>query len=163
MTGRIGTYSAGRSIEFAYRVVDNDPSTSGFIIMLLQDTGLEGHMTLRDYETFADILASTNTECSVTSYARKVLTDADLSAPTIVPANDRIDFHIPDQSFGLLETGQTIAASVIGYAPDVSGADSTIIQVKTSIPASPVATDGTEFWWRPSAPAWRGISSPAGQ
>lgn len=155
MTARISTIAAGRLNEFVNRVNNNDPATSGFIAMLLQDTGLETMTVLRDYDDFAAILASTNTECSVASYNRIVLTDADIGAYTVDDANNRIDFDIADQSFGSLETGQNIAAVIVGYAPDTAGADSTIIPCKITIPTSAVATTGNEFFWRTPSGLWR--------
>jgi hypothetical protein len=53
-----------------------------------------------------------------------------------------------------LEAGETIAASVLCYAPDTGGADSTMIPVHISIPSTPVDTNGETFNWRTPSGLW---------
>lgn len=157
MASAIPNIAKGRINEFARRVDGNDPATAGFVVVLLQDTGLETLGVLEDYDTLAAILGSTNTEVSVTSYARLVLTDTDVAPPTVDDGADEQTFDTGDFDFGALEAGQDVAAAVICYAPDTGGADSTFIPVHITIPASPVATNGEVFhfrtpngWWTAS-------------
>ncbi len=154
MAATIPNIAKGRINEFVNRVNDNDPAASGFIVALLQDTGLEAIGVLRDYDTLALLLAAANTECTVTSYARLVLTDTDVIAPVVDDSGDKQDFDTGDFDFSTLETGQTIAASVMCYAPDTTGADSTLIPVQITVPASGVATNGETFFWRTPNGIW---------
>lgn len=148
MASSIPNIAKGRINEFARRVNNNDPATSGFIVALLQDTGLEAIGVLQDYDTLALLLASTNTECSVASYARLVLTDTDIGDPTVDDGLDEQTFDTGDFDFGTLEAGQNIAAAVICYAPDTAGADSTLIPVHITVPAAVVPTNGELFHFR---------------
>lgn len=154
MTATIPNVAKGRINEFVKRVDGNDPSTSGFVVALLQDTGLDTIDELRDFDTLAAILAGSNTECSVASYSRLVLTDTDIGDTTVDDSGNSQDFDTGDFDFGALESGQTIAASVMCYAPDTTGADSTFIPVHVSIPASTVDTNGETFHWRTPNGLW---------
>jgi hypothetical protein len=154
MTATIPNIAKGRINEFVNRVNDNDPATSGFVVVLLVTTGLEAIGVLRDYDTLAAILAAANDECTVASYARLVLTDTDVAAPTVDDGADTQSFDTGDFDFGALETGQTIGASVMCYAPDTTGADSTFIPVQITVPTAGIATDGTTFFWRTPNGIW---------
>lgn len=154
MPATIPNVAKGRVNEFVNRVNDNDPATSGFVVVLLTDAGLESLATLRDYDTLAAILAGTNTESAVASYARLVLDDTDVAAPTVDDGADEQTFDVADFDFGALEAGENIAASVVSYAPDTGGADSTMIPVHISIPASAVPTNGELFHWRTPDGLW---------
>jgi hypothetical protein len=109
---------------------------------------------LRDYDTLALILAAANTECDVASYVRLELTDTDVAPPTIDDGGDEQTFDTADFDFGTLEATQTIAASVICYAPDVAGADTTLIPCQITIPTTPVDTNGEIFHWRTPSGWW---------
>jgi hypothetical protein len=148
MPATIPNISKGRGNEFVNRVNDNDPATAGFVVVLLQDTGLETLATLRDHDTLAVILAAANTECGVASYVRLVLTDTDVAPPTVDDGADEQTFDTDDFDFGTLEAGETIAASVICYAPDTGDADTTFIPCQITIPAATVDTNGETFHWR---------------
>ena len=154
MTATIPNIAKGRINEFVNRVNDNDPATSGFIVALLTDAGIEAIGVLRDYDTLAALLAGTNTESAVASYARLVLTDTDVAAPTVDDTGDQQTFDIADFDFGALEAGENIAAAVVCYAPDVSGADSTLIPVHITVPAAVVATNGEIFHFRTPSGLW---------
>lgn len=153
MTATIANIAKGRINEFVNRVNNNDPSTAGFIVFLLQDTGLDAIDTLRDFDAM-DVLLAANTECSVASYARLVLTDTEVGAPTVDDSGNQQTFDVGDFDFGALEAGQNIAASIIAYAPDVAGATSTMVVVHISIPASVVPTNGEIFNWRTPNGLW---------
>jgi len=148
MTATIPNIAKGRINEFVHRVNDNDPATAGFVVVLLTDAGLETLAVLRDHDTLAVILAAANTESAVASYARLVLDDTDVAAPTVDDGGDEQTFDTADFDFGSLEAGENIAASVISYAPDTGGADTTFIPVQITIPAATVPTNGELFHWR---------------
>ncbi len=147
MPATIPNISKGRINEYVIRVDGNDPATAQFVIMLLTDAGIESLAVLRDYDDFAAILAAANTESAVAAYARLVLTDTDVGAPVVDDGADEQTFDTGDFDFGLLEAGENIAASVIGYDAAQAG-DGSIIPVQITIPASVVATNGETFHWR---------------
>ena len=149
MAARIPNIAKGRINEYVIRVNNNDPANAVFVVMLLTDSGLETMATLVDYDDFGAILAAANTESAVSAYARLILDDTDVTDPTVDDGGDEQTFDTGDFDFGLLEAGENIAASIIGYDPDsTGGADSAIIPVQITIPAAVVATNGETFHWR---------------
>lgn len=155
MSAFIFNIAKGRLNEYAIRVDGNDPANSAFIVMLLQDTGLETQAVLEDYDDFAALLAAANTECTVASYARLVWVDTDLAAPVVDDSGNKQDFDVADFDFGLLETGQNISAAVIGYDNDTAtGTDANIIPVHCTIPAATVPTNGETFNFRTPSGLW---------
>lgn len=89
----------GRVAEFQNRVKNNDPANSALVIVILKAAGLETDATLKDYADLSTLLAAANDEATNTGYARKVLTDADVSAISVDNTNDRVDADFPDQTF----------------------------------------------------------------
>lgn len=154
MPATIPNIAKGRENEFVHRVLNGDPATAGFVVVLLQDTDIEDLATLRDYDTLEDILAGDNVECSVSSYSRLVLDGDDISAPTVNDSNDAQTFDIPDQDFGALEAGQSIQGVVMCYAPNTAGADSTMIPVYIDRFDTAVPLNGEIFHWRTPNGLW---------
>lgn len=111
----------GRVAEFYNRVQSNDPANSALVIVAINTTATDA--TLKDLDTMAAIEADANTaEATNVGYARKVLTDADLSALSVDDTNDRIDLDFADQ------TWSAVAASpgawtdlIICYDSDTTG------------------------------------------
>lgn len=121
--------SLGREVEFHARVDGNDPANSALILMVLSSTGLEPDATLKDYDTFAAILVS-NDEADNTNYARKTLTDADLSPYTVDDTLNNITLPLANQTFTSIAAGDSWAKGVLGYDSDTtSGTDANIIPV----------------------------------
>jgi hypothetical protein len=89
----------------------------------------ESDGTLQDLDTLAAVLANASTaEVTNTNYARKVLTDADLSALSPDDANDRMDLDIPDQTWSAVAAGDAWTDLLVCYDADTTGgADSDII------------------------------------
>jgi hypothetical protein len=156
MAAVIANIAKGRLNEFARRVNGNDPGTSVFKVVLLQAAGLEAIGTLQDYDDLATLLAATNDEITVASYARQVLTDASIADPTVDDGANTQTWDISaDVSFGALEAGQTVGAAVIVYMPDTAGADGTAIPVYIVVPAASIPLNGEIFWFRsPGATLW---------
>lgn len=130
MADGVFNIAKGRVGEFYARVDANDPANSALVIVALKAAGLEADATLQDYDDLAAILAATNDEATNTNYARKVLTDADLSAPVPDDTNNRFDFDIPDPvwSPGPTATGGAWGKLLVCYDPDTAaGTDSSII------------------------------------
>jgi len=153
MAATIPNIAKGRINEFVRRVDTDDPSTSGFVVFLLQDTGLDAIDTLRDFDDMAALLAG-NTEVSASPYARLVLIETNVATPTIDDSGNQQTFDVADFDFGALVAGQNVAASVIAYAANTAGATSTMIPVHVSIPASVVPTNGETFHWRTPSGLW---------
>lgn len=124
--------SRGRAVELHRRVDGNDPAASAIVLVVLAETGLESDDVLRDYDTLAAILAASNNEVTNTGYSRKVLTDSDLSAPTVSDTDDSVVLTHATQSFG----GPNVAAGdswrkiVYCYDADTAaGTDSDLIPI----------------------------------
>lgn len=70
MAGFSFNVALGREVELYNRVDSNDPANSAFIGMVLADSGLETDAVLKDFDTFAAILAGTTNEVTNSGYAR---------------------------------------------------------------------------------------------
>lgn len=155
MPATIPNVAKGRPNEFVHRVNDGDPSASRFVVMLLQDTGLDTLDELRDFDTFAAILAGSNTECTVSSYLRLVLDSDDVAPPTVDDTENEQTFDIGDFDFGALETGEDIQAAIIGYTPDeAGGTDADIIPVHITRLDTAIPTNGETFHYRTPNGLW---------
>lgn len=155
MASVIHNIAKGRFNEFVRRINSNDPGTAVFKLLLLQASGLEAIGTLQDYDTINDLLAGTSNEITVTSYARQVLTDAEIADPTVDDTGNAQTWDLSaDVSFGALEAGQTVGAATIGYWPDTAGADTTAIPVYTVVPGSSIPLNGEAFWFRTPSGLW---------
>lgn len=118
----------GRVGEFYRRVDGNDPSNSALVIVVLATSGLESDATLIDKDDLAAVVSGATNEVTNTNYARKVLTDSDLSAASPDDANDRADFDIPDQTWNSVASGDGWSKVLVCYDSDTTGgADSAII------------------------------------
>jgi hypothetical protein len=118
-----GTFNIakGRVNELMNRIDSNDPTNSGITIVLLQATS-EADGTLEDYDTLAALLAGSNTEANFTNYARKDLSDSDITAPTPDDTNNRQDADIPDQTWTSAggASNNTLDKLIICYNPDIT-------------------------------------------
>ena len=114
--------SKGKDAEFWDRVEQNDPANSVIVVMLLKVA--EADATLEDYDTFAAILAGSNTEADATSYVRITLDDTDLSSAAAVNDTDnRMEVTTPDVLFPTIggASNNSIVKAVYGYDPDSTG------------------------------------------
>ena len=133
----------GRVNELVRRVVANDPTNSALVVVAIATTATDG--TLQDLDTLSAILADANTaEVTNTNYARKVLTDSDLSNPTIDDTNDRQEADMADQTWTSVAAGDDWTDLIICYAPAAtSGTDADIIPLPQQDFA--VTTDGNSI------------------
>ena len=118
----------GKVNAYVDRVNDNDPSTSGLVVVILQTAAADA--TLIDQDDLAAILAGGSTEADFSNYARKVLTDADISGSVVDDTNNRRESDIPDQTWTAAggATNNTTAKLLVCYDPDTTGGtDSAII------------------------------------
>lgn len=120
--------AGGRIVELYNRVDTNDPANSAFIIVVLATSGLESDAVLRDKDTLADVLSGTTNEVTNTNYARKVLTDSNLSAFAPDDTNNRTDLDFPDQTWTGVAAGDDWSKALVCYDPNTtSGTDADII------------------------------------
>lgn len=137
----------GRVAEFYWRVDNNDPANSALIIALLAATGVEADSVLKDLDTFTALVAGATNEATNTGYARKTLTDADITAFAPDDANDRVDLDIPDQTWTGFANDGTGAVSdlVTGYDNDTTGGtDANIVPcTQHDFPITPDGSDVT--------------------
>lgn len=120
----------GRAAEFYNRVDVNDPANSALIVLVLATAGLETDAVLRDVDTVTALVAGTTNEVTNAGYARKTLTDADITALTIDDTNDRVDLDIPDQTWTAVGAGDGWSKLVIAYDNDTTaGTDANIIPI----------------------------------
>lgn len=120
--------SKGREVEFYNRVDTNDPANSALIMLVLASGG-EGVQNLRDYDDVAALVVS-NPEVTNSGYARKTLTDANLSAYTVDDTNNWILLTLPLQTFTAIATGDVWDIVVVAYDSDTtSGTDANLIPI----------------------------------
>jgi len=120
--------SKGRVAELYNRVDVSDPTNAVLVIVVLATSGLEADATLIDLDTLSAVLAGTTNEVTNTNYARKVLSDSDLSALSPDDTNNRMDVDIPDQTWTAVASGDGWSKLLICYDPDsTGGADTAII------------------------------------
>lgn len=122
MADQVFNIAKGRGIQYVDNVATNTPANSGLVVVLLK--AAEADATLSDYDTLSALLAEAgNTEADFTDYARKVLTDSDISAATVDDANERVDADIPDLTWTSAggASNNTTAKLVICYDDDTTG------------------------------------------
>lgn len=118
----------GRGTEWVERVNANDPTNSIIIIMVLATSGVESDATLRDKDTFADVVSGATNEVTNTNYARKTLDNSGGLTVTYDDTNDRVDVDCPDQTWTAVGAGDGWNDVVFGYDSDsTGGADSAIL------------------------------------
>lgn len=111
--------SLGRAVEFYERVRTNDPTNSALIMGVFVSGG-DPLSTLADYDTIAAALAGPSTEAAVTGYARKTMTNLDLSAWTPDDSLNRILLTLPTQAWSP-DTGETWDIGWVAYDNDTTG------------------------------------------
>lgn len=125
--------SLGREVEFYNRVDNNDPANSALVMMVLKTGSANGVNGLKDFDTFAAITAGGYTEVGNVNYARKTLTDADLTAWTPDDTNNRVLLTLPLQSFLNIGSGDSWDIVVVGYDSDTTGGtDANIVPITAS-------------------------------
>ena len=128
------------------RVDGNDPSNSALVIVAVKASGIESDGTLQDYDDLATLLAAANDEATNSGYARKVLTDSDLSASSPDDTNNRVDLDIPDQTWSAVASGGGAwGALLVCYDNDTTGgSDSNIVPLtKHDFAVTPDGSDIT--------------------
>lgn len=120
--------SKGRVAEMYNRVDTNDPANSALVVVGLATSGLESDATLIDLDTLAAVVAGATNEVTNTNYARKVLTDSDLSAMAPDDTNDWMQIAIPNQTWSAVASGDGWSKLLVCYDGDTTGgSDSNVI------------------------------------
>ena len=133
----------GRVAELYNRVDSNDPANSVLLVIVFNTTATDA--TLRDLDTISAIEADGNTaEVANSGYARKVLTDANITAFAPDDTNDRVDCDIPDQTWTGVAAGTAWTDVVIAYDNDSTGGNDTNV-VPLTQHDFPVTPDGSDI------------------
>ena len=153
----------GKVNAFTERVVNNDPANSALVVVLLKTA--EADATLQDYDTLGAILAAgggtANVECDFTNYARKVLTNADLSAPTVDDTGNEQYSDAPDQTYTAAggATNNTIVKALICYDSDTTaGTDANLVPLVAMDFSVNPTTDGNDMVLRVAANGFFGAA-----
>lgn len=113
------------AVSLYYQNVDgNNPANSAFSIFVIDANG-DTDATMRDRDNVSVLLGGTCNEVTNTNYARKTLTDSDLSAFAPDDGNDRVDLDIPDQTWTAVAAGTAWTDFVTAYDNDTTGGDDT--------------------------------------
>ena len=116
----------GRVNEFLERVDANDPANSAIVVVAIDTATADA--TLKDLDTLDAVLTDGGTaEVTNTNYARKVLTDADVTAGGVDDGADRYDADLPDQTWTAVAAGDSWTDLVICYDSDTTAGDDTNI------------------------------------
>jgi hypothetical protein len=124
MANIVFNVALGKANAYVERVASNDPSTSALVVILLKT--VEADATLKDRDTLAAILAGGNTEADFVSYTRKVLTDADLTAPAPDDSGNLQESDLPELDYGTVTSGSLVKLLVC-YDPVTGSGDDTQI------------------------------------
>lgn len=119
----------GRVAEFFNRVDSNDPANSAIVVIPIA-RGTATDAALKDLATVTAVLAigSGLAEATAGGWARKTLTDADLSALAVDNVNDRMPASIPALAFGAIASGNNITDLLFAYDSDTTtGTDANLI------------------------------------
>jgi hypothetical protein len=120
----------GKTREYHDRVDNNDPANSALILVVLAHTGIESDSVLQDYDTLSALLAGASNEVTNTNYARKTLTDADLTASSVDDTNNWALLPFPTQTFTSIAAGDSWSKLVLCYDSDTtSGTDANVVPV----------------------------------
>lgn len=128
MANQLFNRGLGRGTEWAERVNGNDPTNAVIVFMVLATSGIESDATLKDKDSFADVVSGTTNEVTNSGYARKVLDQSSGIVITYDDTNDRVDVDCPDQTWTTVAAGDGWNDLVSGYDSDsTGGTDSAIL------------------------------------
>ena len=128
MANIVFNIAKGEVNAYVKRVVNNDPANSALVVVLLKTAEADG--ILQDYDTLGDILAGANTEANFTNYARKTLTNTELSAPTVDDSGNQQFSDAPDLTYVSAggAVNNAIVKMLICYDSDTtSGTDANLV------------------------------------
>ena len=144
MANIVFNIAKGEVNAYTKRVVNNDPANSALVVVLLKTAEADG--ILQDYNTLGDILAGANTEANFTNYSRKILTNTELSLPTVDDASNQQFSDAPDLTYVSAggAVNNAIVKMLICYDSDTtSGTDANLVPLVALDLAS--TTDGSDL------------------
>lgn len=128
MANFVFNIAKGRVAELFNRVDVNDPANSEIVVLILATAGLESDATLIDKDDVAALVSGATDEATNGGYARKHLTDADITMPAPDDANDRMDLDVADQTWTAVAAGSGWSKLVFAYdADNTAGTDANLI------------------------------------
>ena len=116
----------GKAVEYGARVNANDPAASIFRVAVLRTASIESDATLKDKDTFTDLVSGTTDWATNTNYAQKTISDSGGLTVTINDTSDRYEIDFPDQAWTAVGAGDGWNDIVIGYDPSASGDTTTV-------------------------------------
>lgn len=128
MANIVFNIAKGEVNAYVKRVVNNDPANSALVVVLLKTAEADG--ILQDYNTLGNILAGANTEANFTNYSRKILTNTELSLPTVDDSGNQQFSDAPDLTYASAggAVNNAIVKMLICYDPDtISGTDTDLV------------------------------------
>ena len=148
MANIVFNIAKGEVNAYTKRVVNNDPANSALVIVLLKTA--EADEVLQDYDTLGAILSAgggtANVEANFTNYARKVLTNTELAAPTVDDSGNQQYSDAPDQTYVSAggAVNNALVKMVICYDADTTtGTDANLIPLVA--PDWIITTDGNDL------------------
>lgn len=142
-------FALGREVELYNRVDTDDPTNSALLMVVLATTGLEADSVLRTYSTLSALLAAANNEVTNTNYARKTLTQANLSAFSPDTSTHRTTLSLPLQTFTSIAAGDSWSKVLICYDSDTTaGTDANVLPVTAAdlrVSDSPIVPNGSNI------------------
>ncbi len=133
----------GRVAELYNRVDSNDPANSAIIIVVIDANG-DSDATMKDRDDLSALLGGTANEVTNSGYARKTLTDSDLTAFAPDDTNDRVDLDIPDQTWTGVAAGSSWTDLLTNYDNDTTGGNDTNVVPMTNHDFA-VTPDGSDI------------------
>ncbi len=128
MANIVFNIAKGEVNAYTKRVVNNDPANSALVVVLLKTAEADG--ILQDYNTLGNILAGANTEADFTNYSRKILTNTELSLPTVDDSGNQQFSDAPDLTYVSAggAVNNAIVKMLICYDSDTtSGTDANLV------------------------------------
>ena len=128
MANIVFNIAKGEVNAYVKRVVNNDPANSALVVVLLKTAEADG--ILQDYNTLGNILAGANTEADFTNYSRKILTNTELSLPTVDDSGNQQFSDAPDLTYVSAggAVNNAIVKMLICYDSDTtSGTDANLV------------------------------------
>lgn len=129
MANFVANIAKGRAAELLNRVDSNDPTNSAIVVVPLATSGLEAQSVLEDADTLAAVVSGTTNEATGTGWARKTLTDSDVTYASPDDTNNRNDQDLPDLTWtAVADAADDVSMLVVCYDSDTTGgADSAIV------------------------------------
>ena len=129
MSDFVFNVAKGRTRTLYDNVQTNTVANSGLVLVAINAGGVTD-ATLKDLDTLSAVLGTAANEVTNSGYARKVLTDTDLSASSVDDANDRVALDIPDQTWAAVAAGDNWTDIVVCYDPDTTtGTDADLVPI----------------------------------